>query len=139
MDDGHSAFGPEETDAWTADDARWEAHYARRVPYEGPLPTRLNTQPLPESFGRSLDTMEKARLWLTNPHNWHDTNHFVLKWNGLSCTVNKRHGKRLIMEPWDNGLPWCAVYEQQRRRNKNAAGEPLEEAGTTAEAPESSE
>jgi hypothetical protein len=79
--------------------------------------TRDNTEPLPESFGRNLDTLEKARLWLTNPHNWHSSHLFILKWNGLIPTVDAEHGRRLIAEPWDDGLPWAAVYGQMEVRS----------------------
>jgi hypothetical protein len=91
------------------------------------IPTTNSTQPLPEQFGRNLDTLEKARLWLTNPHNWHESKLFILRWNGLLCTVNREHGARLIREAWDDGIPWAAVTEQRRRRAKGEQGEPLEE------------
>ena len=74
------------------------------------------TKPLSEEFGRNLDTIEKARLWLTNPNNWHESSLYILKWNGLLCTVQREHGERLTREPWDDGLPWAAVYGQKRRR-----------------------
>jgi hypothetical protein len=101
-------------------------------------PTITNTKPLPEAFGRNLDTLEKARLWLTNPHNWHDSKLFIMKWNGLLCTVSRDHGERLLRETWDNGLPWCAVWEQKTRRNKSERGETMEEPETpaTGEPPE---
>jgi hypothetical protein len=91
-------------------------------------PTREDTKPLPESFGRDLDTLEKARLWLTNPHNWHTGKLFILKWNGLLCSIMEEHGKRLLDNPQDNGLPWCAVYGQKQRRERGIRGEPLEDA-----------
>ena len=75
-----------------------------------------NVQTLSEDFGRNLDTLEKARLWLTNPHNWHDSRLFILKWDGLLCTVNREHGARLIQETWDDGLPWSVVYTQKQIR-----------------------
>ncbi len=120
---------------WTPDDLRWEEYYRNRIPYEGPIPTKFDTRPLPEAFGRNLDTLEKARLWLTNPHNWHESRLFILKWSGLLCTVNREHGQRLIKEPWDKGLPWCAAYEQRTRRSRGERGEPMEE--TDPEAPPS--
>lgn len=97
--------------------------YEKRIPYDGPLPTKTTTQPLPEAFGRELDTLERARQWLTNPHNWHDTKMFILKWDGLVCTINKEHAVRLIREWWDDGLPWAACYEQRRRRLRGAGTE----------------
>jgi len=90
-------------------------------------PTKQNTLPLPESFGRNLDTLEKARLWLINPHNWHGGSLFILKWNGLLCTVMKEHGERLLREPEDMGLPWCAVYGQKERRKKGDRGESMDD------------
>ena len=90
-------------------------------------PTKLNTAPLHESFGRNLDTLEKARLWLTNPHNWHNGTLFILKWDGLLCTVMKEQGERLIRQPHDQGLPWCVVSGQRHRKTKAGKGEKVEE------------
>lgn len=84
--------------------------------------TPTNVEPLSEDFGRNLDTLEKARLWLTNPCNWHPSSLFILKWNGLLCTVSKEHGQRLLDEPWDNGLPWAAMYGQHQIRAGRAEG-----------------
>lgn len=78
------------------------------------VPKKEEVEPLPEEFGKNLNTLEKARKWLTNPHNWHDTEFFVIKWEGLLCTINKRHGQRLIDEPWDDGLPKVVVLDQIR-------------------------
>ena len=80
-----------------------------------------NVEPLSEDFGRNLDTLEKARLWLTNPHNWHESRLYTLKWNGLLCTVSREHGRRLVEEPWDNGLPWAVVYGQRQIREGRTA------------------
>lgn len=77
-------------------------------------------EPLSEDFGRNLDTIEKARTWLVNPHNWHESRLFVLKWNGLLCTVMREHGERLIREPEDNGLPWAVMYGQRQIREGRA-------------------
>lgn len=126
MSDADTKAVPDET--WGPQDPRWEAYYAARIPYEGPIPTKHDTKPLPESFGRNLDTLEKARLWLTNPHNWHSSKLFILKWNGLLPTVSEEHGKRLIREHWDSGLPWCVVYGQRNRRTRGERGLPLEDA-----------
>jgi hypothetical protein len=52
---------------------------------------------------------------------------FILKWDGLICTVSEEHGRRLIKEPWDNGLPWCVVIEQRNRRTRKEKGEQLED------------
>ncbi len=101
-------------------------------------PTRANIEPLPESFGRNLDTLEKARLWLTNPHNWHRTRLFILKWNGLLCTVDEEHGRCLLENPQDDGLPWCVVYGQKKRRARGERGEPMEEQSDPADPSESS-
>ena len=109
------------------DDPRWEEHYRSVGSHVGPTPTKSSTNPLPESFGRNLDTLEKARLWLTNPHNWHPGTFAILKWNGLLCSVRQDHGERLLREPWDDGLPWCVVFEQRKRRSKSDAGETLDE------------
>ena len=96
-------------------------------------PTKENTQPLPEAFGRNLDTLEKARLWLTNPHNWHRGKLFVLKWNGLHVTVMEEHARKLMDNPEDDGLPWVVVTEQKKRKSKSAKGESMEEPETLQE------
>ena len=126
MSDTDAAAVTEEK--WAPDDPRWEEQYKDRIPYDGPVPTKHDTKPLPDAFGRSLDTLEKARQWLTNPHNWHESRLFILRWDGLLCTVNKEHGQRLVRERWDTGLPWCAVYEQRKRRSRGERGEAMEEA-----------
>ncbi len=81
-----------------------------------PTPSKFNTPKLSEDFGRNLDTVEKARQWLTNPHNWHDGQIIVVKWTGLLCTLSKDRGLRLFKETWDNGLPEVIVREQIRLR-----------------------
>lgn len=80
------------------------------------FPTKENTPPLSEEFGRNLDTIAKARQWLTNPHNWLDQDSFVVKWDGLIVKIAKRHGMRLFDEPHDLGLPEVIVREQIRLR-----------------------
>lgn len=90
-------------------------------------PTKKNTLPLPEKFGRNLDTLEKARLWLTNPHNWHGGSLFILKWDGLLCTIMKSKALQLIANPQDTGLPWCVVHTQQVRKSKKDKGESMED------------
>lgn len=102
--------------------------YEERIPYDGPLPTKQNTQPLSPEFGRELITLERARQWLTNPHNWHDSRLFVLHWNGLLCTINKEHAARIIREWWDDGLPWAACYQQRRRKLRGDRNESMDEA-----------
>lgn len=76
--------------------------------------TKDTVQKLSEEFGRNLDTVPKARQWLTNPHNWHEGQMFIIKWDGLLCTVSRTHGQRLIDEPHDSGLPEVVVREQYR-------------------------
>jgi hypothetical protein len=71
-------------------------------------------EPLSEEFGKNLNTIDDAKKWLTNPHNWHTSNLFVIKWNGLLCTVNERFGQRLVDEPNDIGLLKVVVTEQLR-------------------------
>lgn len=83
--------------------------------------------PLPDSFGYNLDTVTKARQWLTNPQNWFRSNLFIIKWDGLLPRISEHHGQRLINEPWDNGLPEVVVMEQRNRRKKKDRGEELEE------------
>lgn len=77
-----------------------------------------------------LDTIAGARRWLVDPKNWHETNLFILKWNGMTPTVNKRHGQRLIDNPHDDGLAWCVVYERKLRRGKRDRGEEIDERET---------
>ena len=88
---------------------------------------KYKAEPLPESFARNLDTIEKAREWLTNPNHWTDTEIVILTWVGLIPFVNRHHGERLLNEPWDNGIPWVVVTEQKRRRSKKERGETLDE------------
>lgn len=109
------------------DDPSWAEYYKDREYCDDPVPTKQGTEPLPEHFGRNLDTLEKARRWLTNPHNWHDSKLFILKWDGLLCTVMREHAVKLLREPWDDGLPWCVVYEQTRRKRRTERGETMEE------------
>jgi len=80
------------------------------------FPTKENTPPLSDEFGRNLDTIAKARQWLINPHNWLDQDSFVVKWDGLIVKICRRHGIRLFEEPNDLGLPEVIVREQIRLR-----------------------
>ena len=89
-----------------------------------------NMEKLTESFGRNLDTLEKARQWLTNPHNWHDSKLFILKWDGLLCTVMEEHGRKLIENPNDMGLPWAVMYGQKKRRERGIRGETMDDQET---------
>lgn len=72
--------------------------------------------PLSASFARNLDTVEKAREWLTNPCSWRDGGLFILKWDGLVPYVSKEHGKRLRIETWDNDIPITVVRTQMKIR-----------------------
>lgn len=83
--------------------------------------------PLPDSFGYNLDTVAKARQWLTHPQNWFRSELFILRWDGLLPRISERHGRRLINEPWDNGLPEVVVWEQRQRRKKKDSGEEIDE------------
>jgi hypothetical protein len=80
------------------------------------IPKLEDVQPLSEEFGRNLDSIEKARQWLTNPHNWFDSSFWIIKWDGIICKVCRRQGERLIREPNDQGLPMVVVAEQFRIR-----------------------
>ena len=93
------------------------------VPLTIITPTKENTAKLPDDFGKKLDTPTKARIWLTNPHNWHSTHLYILRWDGLLPTVNHEEGLRLLREPWDMGLPEVAVWLQRElRRGHNVPG-----------------
>ena len=83
--------------------------------------------PLLESFGYGLDTVQKARQWLTNPQNWFKSNLFIIKWDGLLPRICEQHGQRLINEPWDDGLAHTVMVEQRKRRTKKDRGETLDE------------
>lgn len=72
--------------------------------------------PLPHEMGYDLDTIEKARTWLTHPQNWFRSTLFVLRWDGLVPSVSEHHGRRLLAEPWDNGLPQVVVMMQRKKR-----------------------
>jgi len=87
--------------------------------------------PMTQSMGYELDTVEKARRWLTDPAHWHDDDFFILKWEGLLPTVMTRHGERLVAEPWDDGLPMVVVQGQAERRRKREKGEELAETRET--------
>lgn len=77
----------------------------------------LQTGSLPAEMGKNLDTIAKARQWLTHPQNWHDTNMFIIKWDGLTPSISKQHGMRLIRETHDDGLPTVVVIEQRNMKN----------------------
>ena len=77
----------------------------------------IQKEKLPDEFGRNLDTVAKARQWLTNPHNWHEGFSWIIRWNGLLPTVNSTHGMRLVNEPWDDSLPLVVVRQQYDIRN----------------------
>ena len=94
---------------------------------EGKVHKVDNIEKLSDHFGRNLDTLEKARLWATNPNNWHESRLFVIKWDGLLCTVMRDHGQRLLVETFDDGIPWCIMYGQSLRRAKRERGEELDE------------
>lgn len=94
---------------------------------ENPPEEEENTELLPEEFGRNLNSIMKARLWLTNPNNWHDGNLYILKWNGLLCTVSREHGERLRKEQWDDGLSWAVVHGQKRRLASSGSLDSFEE------------
>jgi len=96
---------------------------------ENLTPKRDKPEPMPEDFGRNLDTLEKARLWLTNPHNWHKSELYILKWNGLLPTVSESHGRRLTVETWDDGLPWCVVTKQRDIRAGRVASGSIDPSG----------
>lgn len=84
-------------------------------------------KPLPEGFGYNLDTVAKARQWLTHPQNWFKSTLFIIKWDGLVPRIAEHHGQRLVNEPLDNGLAEVVVTEQRKRRAKKSRGEDLEE------------
>lgn len=116
------------------DDPRWHERYVGRVSLTGPAPTRANASPLSPDFGRSLDTLQKAREWLVNPHNWHSSTLFKLKWDGLLCTVNAADGERLWRDPWDMDLPWCVVLGQRNiRSGRIEKGDAVNEQEATAQ------
>lgn len=113
------------------DDPRWAEIYGEREPLSGPAPSKNDVEPLPESFGRNLTTIEEARRWLTNPHNWHRSSLFILKWNGLLCTVDQTHGERLWREPWDSDLPVTVLISQKQFRTRPEG--PAHEAALSSE------
>ena len=110
---------------WTYDDPEWRKSWITRETWTGSIPMRLNTEPLAEEFGRHLDTREQARIWLTNPWNWHKSRLAILRWDGLHVTVDDEHGEQLIRRPWEDSLLVCAVVEQRRRRLKETGGEDI--------------
>ena len=89
-------------------------------------PPEPEPERLPDEFGRDLPTVERARRWLSNPAAWFESELAIMRWDGLVPRVSRRHGERLAREPWDDGLPWCAVVGQRERRARRDKGEPLE-------------
>jgi hypothetical protein len=81
-------------------------------------------KPLPDGY--NLDTIEKARAWLSDPKNWFRSELFVIKWEGLIPKISEKRAKRMLAEPWDDGMPWCVVYGQKERRSKKDRGEELD-------------
>lgn len=77
------------------------------IPYDPGPPPEL-------SLGRHLTSVEHARIWLTHPANWHDTELFVVKWNGHYVTVNHKRGQELIDRPHDIGLLEVVVWQQKQ-------------------------
>lgn len=96
------------------------------VDVEGSAPLQKN--PLPREFGLNLDTVAKAMLWLTNPHNWFQSETTILKWDGLVPLLCRRRGLRLHQEPWDIGLAQIVVIDQIKlRRGGKVDVEPIVE------------
>lgn len=85
----------------------------------------LPKEKLAREFGLDLNTIPKARRWLTNPQNWFESQTFILKWDGLVPFICRRHGLRLLQEPWDDGLPEVVVREQMRLRSGGHKDDPL--------------
>ena len=86
----------------------------------------LPKEKLEREFGLDLNTIPKARRWLTNPQNWFESQTFILRWDGLVPYICRRHGLRLLQEPWDDGIPEVVVREQMRLRSGGRKDEPLE-------------
>jgi hypothetical protein len=57
-----------------------------------------------------------ARRWLTHPSNWFESELFIIKWDGLVPRISRRHGQRLLDEPWDDGLPEVVLRQQREAR-----------------------
>jgi len=68
-------------------------------------------------YGRNLDTIDRARAWLTDQRNWFSGQMFIVKWDGLTPTVCASHGEKLIREYWDDGLPSVVVIHQRNVRS----------------------
>lgn len=85
--------------------------------------------PPPVELGRELKTIDDARRWLTHPSNWVDTDFFVFVWDGLTPRICRKHGQRLLREPWDTGLLEVAITQQARRRlgGRDEEKEPIED------------
>lgn len=93
------------------------------------FPTKANTEKLPDEFGKNLDTVSKAYQWLTNPHNWHDGNMFILRWDGLLCTINRTFAHHLLNGTDGQGIPEVVVREQMRLRRGGRQERELPEEG----------
>lgn len=81
------------------------------------IPKKEDVEPLPLELGKKITTIEEARRWLTNPHNWFEGRIYILKWNGPIPTISRYHGEKLIREPHDDGILRAVVLEQRRLRN----------------------
>lgn len=68
-------------------------------------------------WGRDLNTVDKARAWLTDPRNWFEERTHIIKWDGIVPKVSSLHGRRLIQEYWDDGLAVVVVVGQRNIRN----------------------
>jgi hypothetical protein len=95
-----------------------------RLYREDPLPSKHNTVPFSIEDMPNLDTIEGARTWLLNPHNWFRGTLFILKWEGLVPTVAQSHAETLWREPWNDDLPWCVVASRRMKRLQAAKGQP---------------
>lgn len=72
--------------------------------------------PPPAELGKNLVTIDDARRWLTHPSNWRDMTTFIIKWDGLVPYISRRHGLRLVEEPWDVGIYHVVVRHQKHLR-----------------------
>jgi hypothetical protein len=82
-----------------------------------PVVAKKEPEPLPISFGRNLGTVERAREWLSNPHNWFESELFILRWDGIVPYISRRAAQGMIERTWDDGLPWVAVWKQNELRS----------------------
>jgi hypothetical protein len=78
----------------------------------------------PASLGSNLDTVEKARTWLTHPSNWFKSTLFIVKWDGYVPYINAKHARDLLANPSDDFMLRVIMTHQKMLKDR---GQPEDE------------